>query len=321
MSDTGDGENPPNSWLAKSWRATRSLFGYGIPHERLPSEDGDIAPTNSPQAGPSTPTPRVPPSSPVSPHPVSTQASGYVSDSSNHSETTALVNRANSVGGSSRGAGLPRVSSFQRALQAISALGRSSTRGSSEEPEGAVEKSSRSSGSLGRVGMNRVQSGLPTCLICLEPLTPDDFESGEAMSLACECKGDMSLRHRACALKWVNVKGDLICDICRSPINNLPAPPPRSDNGEEGLEEGASGRFPGATDVFDCIRMTWVITIVCILFFEFNITKALFTGMVVAVLYTFSCQIMRCLYTRPDDPVPPHVGPGMNTINVAPVAV
>lgn len=97
------------------------------------------------------------------------------------------------------------------------------------------------------------------------------------------------------------MKGDLICDICHTPINNLPPPLPRSENGEDGAEEASSGRVVGATDVFDCIRMTWVVTIVCILFFEFNITRALLTGMVVAVLYTFSCQLMRCLYTRTYD--------------------
>lgn len=118
------------------------------------------------------------------------------------------------------------------------------------------------------------------------------------------------------------VKGDLICDICHTAIGNLPAPPPRSENGEEGAEDASSGRFVGAADVFDCIRMTWVVTIVCILFFELDITRALFTGMVVAVLYTFSCQIMRCLYTRSEDTAPPRVIPhNPHLINAAPIII
>ena len=112
------------------------------------------------------------------------------------------------------------------------------------------------------------------------------------------------------------MKGDLICDICRSPIHNLPPPPPQSDVAEnsEDNDDGQSSwlsHFPGATDVFDCIRMTWVVTIVCILFFEFTITMALFTGMIVAVLYTLSCQIMRCLYNRNSEHHAPSLpGPG-----------
>lgn len=179
----------------------------------------------------------------------------------------------------------------------------------SNSDDGPGDKSSkerRGSGmSMGRIskGMSRSGSDLPVCLICLEPLRPEDFESGEAMSLECKCQGETTFRHRSCATKWVQVKGDLICDICRSPIGNLPPPPPQSDvpeNSEENEESQGHwlSRFPGTTDVFDCIRMTWVVTIVCILFFELNITVALFIGMVVAVLYTLSCQIMRCMYNQ-----------------------
>lgn len=63
---------------------------------------------------------------------------------------------------------------------------------------------------LAAVGLQRTTSplsshDLPVCLICLEPLTSTDFESGEAMSLECECRGDMGLRHKTCASKWVDV--------------------------------------------------------------------------------------------------------------------
>lgn len=199
-----------------------------------------------------------------------------------------------------------RAGSFQRVLNAINSIrrGRNGSTDADEEEGGSSQISLASGPSMHdpiHSSMGTSSSGLPVCLICLEPLTPDDFESGEAMSLECECKGDMGLRHRSCAVKWVNVKGDLICDICHTPIGNLPAPPPRSDNADDALDDAANGRYVGATDVFDCIRMTWVVTIVCILFFEFNITRALLTGVVVALLYTFSCQFMRCMYTRTDD--------------------
>ncbi len=36
---------------------------------------------------------------------------------------------------------------------------------------------------------------------------------------------------------------------------------------------------PGHADtLFDCIRVTWVFMIICILFFEMNITTALWSG-------------------------------------------
>jgi hypothetical protein len=45
----------------------------------------------------------------------------------------------------------------------------------------------------------------PICLICLETLLPEDFESGEAIALECGCRGDVRLRHLACAIEWNNV--------------------------------------------------------------------------------------------------------------------
>ena len=120
------------------------------------------------------------------------------------------------------------------------------------------------------------------CLICLEPLPTEEFESGHAIRLDCQCKGDAALRHRACAQKWVDIKGDLTCDVCRTPIANLNPPQPRSDAGSQQPSDdptdASRGRYPSATDVFDCIRMTWVVTIVCILFFRVNILTALITG-------------------------------------------
>lgn len=67
----------------------------------------------------------------------------------------------------------------------------------------------------------------PCCLICLDPLTEQDFASGAAIRLECSCRGDLALRHRECATKWSEVKGDRTCDVCRSVVENLPEPPPR----------------------------------------------------------------------------------------------
>ncbi|KAK9836250.1 hypothetical protein WJX84_008511, partial [Apatococcus fuscideae] len=76
------------------------------------------------------------------------------------------------------------------------------------------------SGKLQRSPSSGAQA--PVCLICLDNLTSEDFESGEAMALECQCRGELALRHRSCAIKWTRVKGDNICDICKAPISNLP---------------------------------------------------------------------------------------------------
>lgn len=45
--------------------------------------------------------------------------------------------------------------------------------------------------------------------------------------------------------------------------------------------------------VFDCIRVTWVAMIMCILFFEMSLPSALWTGILVGLAYTL---LVRALY-------------------------
>ncbi|EIE27490.1 hypothetical protein COCSUDRAFT_45883 [Coccomyxa subellipsoidea C-169] len=174
----------------------------------------------------------------------------------------------------------------------------------------------RRSSSIPRGGspMKRSASGTqPMCLICLENLTAEDFECGEAMSLDCQCRGELALRHRSCAEKWSRVKGDRVCDVCKSTINNLPEVVPLAPGTDAGSDNGNSlfddmedrnhahplhGAFvadqmPGSADiVFDCIRVTWVAMIICILFFEMNLATALWTGLVVGIAYTMFARAM-----------------------------
>lgn len=56
------------------------------------------------------------------------------------------------------------------------------------------------------------------CRICLLEL----HEGGETLKMECSCKGEMALAHKDCAVKWFGIKGDSICDICNSHVQNLP---------------------------------------------------------------------------------------------------
>ena len=63
------------------------------------------------------------------------------------------------------------------------------------------------------------------------PLPPaalqEEFVNGSALRLDCNCRGDLALRHRDCVMKWVQVKGSNVCELCKAEIRNIPAPPPR----------------------------------------------------------------------------------------------
>ncbi|KAL3130900.1 hypothetical protein ABBQ38_000227 [Trebouxia sp. C0009 RCD-2024] len=183
-----------------------------------------------------------------------------------------------------------------------------SPRSSPHAPAGVLSKLL----SVSSRGLKRSPSGnQPVCLICLENLTPEDFEAGEAIQLECECRGDLALRHNSCAVKWARVKGDNVCDICKQPIKNLPVITPRapSEPGSEvdmtGFDDdvhnhphGLHGPFmtdqmPSNSDIiFDCIRVTWVAMIICILFFEMNLASALWTGIITGLAYTLFVRAM-----------------------------
>lgn len=108
-----------------------------------------------------------------------------------------------------------------------------------DEPEHPLLKSS----SLGRIASTEGGGG-PVCLICLDPLTTEDYDQGEAIQLQCKCRGDLAMRHKTCAARWAGHKGDNVCDICKEPIHNLPEPivPERDSDDEEGA--GTLGGMP-----------------------------------------------------------------------------
>jgi hypothetical protein len=105
------------------------------------------------------------------------------------------------------------------------------------------------------------------------------------------------MRHRQCAEKWSRIKGSTTCDVCKAPILNLPdvppLPPPPGQLGEGGLLGPAGDASlwsvdepPAVADyIFDCIRVTWVVLIVCILFFELDVASSFVTGALLGTVY------------------------------------
>ncbi|CAK8571575.1 unnamed protein product [Lathyrus sativus] len=56
------------------------------------------------------------------------------------------------------------------------------------------------------------------CRICMVELG----EGAENFKLECSCKGELSLAHKECAVKWFGIKGNRTCDVCKQEVQNLP---------------------------------------------------------------------------------------------------
>lgn len=68
-------------------------------------------------------------------------------------------------------------------------------------------------GGAGASDSGSEEGGERVCRICSDDLTPEQFASGEAIRLACQCKGAMERAHRECALKWFKFRGEAACEV------------------------------------------------------------------------------------------------------------
>ena len=145
---------------------------------------------------------------------------------------------------------------------------------------------------------------LPTCLICLDALSPEDFASGEAITQRCACKGDVALRHRRCAVQWARVKRSTVCDVCRAPIANLPELTSLTDPlaaAAAGVGEAINGGAVGtpAADplalgeplgvreyLMDAVRVAWCALVLVTVTGAVPASQAFLIGAVVGVVLT-----------------------------------
>lgn len=88
------------------------------------------------------------------------------------------------------------------------------------------------------------------------PLLQEEFVNGSALRLECNCRGDLALRHRECVMKWVQVKGSNVCELCKAEIRNIPAPPPRP--AEADLPQLDEAYFHGAFRMVAKLCGRWV---------------------------------------------------------------
>ncbi|CAF1792167.1 hypothetical protein HID58_089934 [Brassica napus] len=73
------------------------------------------------------------------------------------------------------------------------------------------------------------------CRICMVELGQDS----EAFKMECMCKGELALAHKDCTIKWFTIKGNIICDVCKQEVKNLPVTLLHVEDDSQDLSSGA----------------------------------------------------------------------------------
>ncbi len=99
-------------------------------------------------------------------------------------------------------------------------------------------------------------------------------------------------------------KGDVVCDICKQPIANLPPIPDEVLAAREAARRRRQPAFNTAAEpnladyIFDCIRATWVTMIVCVLFFNMTVGRAFAVGAAVGVAFAMVSVVVAACARR-----------------------
>ena len=108
-----------------------------------------------------------------------------------------------------------------------------------DEENSRPETSTSTSTSTSNNEHSHEDCGQELCRICLSEGTP-----GEDLESPCECKGSLAYVHKKCLQQWCSEKGDLICELCKSPYRgNYHVPTPRRS--EANRESSFSPAFIG----------------------------------------------------------------------------
>ncbi|KAK1354638.1 RING-CH-type domain-containing protein [Heracleum sosnowskyi] len=94
------------------------------------------------------------------------------------------------------------------------------------------------------------------CRICHLSLQvgSSDMESGICFQLGCSCKNDMAVAHQHCAETWFRIKGNTICEICKSIAQNVVG----SDHIELPQQASETINFSGINAALPPVRSTIV---------------------------------------------------------------
>lgn len=123
------------------------------------------------------------------------------------------------------------------------------------------------------------------CRICFVELEED----GDTFKMECSCKGDLALVHKECVIKWFSIKGNIICEVCKQEVQNLPVTLLRIQPGQSNRGRRNRGRPTQANSVLQNVPVLLIVSMVCYFCFLEELLSSKLGSAAIAISLPFSC--------------------------------